>query len=361
MTTTLPPSGSGLTTFDLASALEGESESEPTILRRSDGQALLYSGAMNWLSGLPGGGKSWLGLAAVADVIGNGDRAVFLDYEDGPGTVAARLIALGVSIDALGRVRYVQASGPIDDAGIAWLLDRAERAVLVVLDSAPESLAAEGGDENSSGDVARWVARLPRPLARAGAAVFVIDHVTKDSATRGQWARGSGHKLAAVDGVALSFEEVLPFSRAGSGTAQLVVAKDRRGYVGAAHQVIAEVRFEVEAGSLREIVIVPPDDTTRAAPESEPRATVISPEDVASALRAAGRYWRSTAVAGATLGIGKEATAAVLRAAVEAGYVVEEPGSNGTKSYRLVEQLPGEASQEPLLDLAAERRRREGL
>ena len=359
MTTTLPPSGSGLTTFDLACALEGASEPEPMILHRSDGQALLYPGAMNWLSGPPGGGKSWLGFEAVADVIGNGDRAVFLDYEDGPGTAAARLIALGASIDALGRVRYVQASGPIDDAGIAWLLDRAERAALVVLDSAPESLAAEGGDENSSGDVARWVARLPRPLARAGAAVFVIDHVTKDTAARGLWARGSGHKLAAVDGIALSFEEVLPFSRAGSGTAQLVVAKDRRGYVGAARQVVAEVRFEVEAGSLREIVIAPPDDTTRAAPEPKPPATSISPYDVALALKAAGHYWRSTAVAGAALGIGKEATAAVLRAAVEAGYVVEEPGTNGAKGYRLVEHA-GEVWEEPLLDLAAERRRREG-
>jgi hypothetical protein len=348
-----------LTTFDLACALEGVSEPEPTILRRSDGLALLYPGAMNWLHGPPSCGKTWLALAALADVVGNGGRAVFLDYEDGPGTVAARLIALGVSIDALGRVRYVQASGPIGDGGIAWLLDRAEQAALVVLDSAPESLAAEGGDENSSGDVARWVARLPRRLARAGAAVFVIDHVTKDTAARGQWARGSGHKLAAVDGVALSFEEVLPFSRAGSGTAQLVVAKDRRGYVGAARQVVAEVRFEVEAGSLREIVIAPPDDATRAAPEPEPPATAISPEDVVLALEAAGRSWRSTAVAGAALGIGKEATAAVLRAAVEAGYVVEEPGTNGAKGYRLVEHA-GEASQGPLLDLAAERRRREG-
>ena len=64
-------------------------------------------------------------------------------------------------------VSFFQVSGPIDESGAAWLAElvRDEDILLVVIDSASESLSAEGYDENSSGDVTRWVSYLPRPFA----------------------------------------------------------------------------------------------------------------------------------------------------------------------------------------------------
>ena len=91
-----------------------------------------------------------------------GGNAVFLDYEDAPSTAASRLLALGLEVGELDRVGYFQVAGPWQDADIIWLTElvKVGTVELVVLDSVPESLAAEGADENHSRDVGRWAARL---------------------------------------------------------------------------------------------------------------------------------------------------------------------------------------------------------
>ena len=70
------------------------------------------------------------------------------------------------------------------------------------MDSIGESLAAEGFKPNDDDDVTRWFRLLPRRLARNGAAVMGVDHVTKSAEGRGLYAIGSQRKLAAIDGAA---------------------------------------------------------------------------------------------------------------------------------------------------------------
>jgi len=255
-----PPEASGLVHFDLSEVAGGRCPPEPTRLRRSDGRCLLYPGQVHWISGEPGVGKSLVACAAIIDVTGTGGCALVLDYEDSAATIASRLNALGAEEAQLKAVVYLRVFGPIDDAGIAWLVDLvgAHDIELAIVDSASPSLAAEDCEENSAGDVTRWVSRLPDALARAGASVVVLDHVVKAKEGPGRWARGSGAKLAAVGGAAYVLENVIPFSRQSSGTAHLRVTKDRHGSVGGTGDLAALVHFKVSNGSIHTVCLGPP-------------------------------------------------------------------------------------------------------
>jgi hypothetical protein len=252
-----PPESSGLMHYDLAQVAKGYSSPTPTMFGGSDGRKFLYPATMHWISGEPGSGKSFLACAAIMDVVRQGGRAVVLDYEDSAATLASRLISLGAEDTQLKAVLYFQVFGRIGEAGASWLaqLVSDEGVQLVVVDSASESLSAEGCDENSSGDVTRWVSYLLRPLTRAGAAVVVLDHVVKAKEGGGRWARGSGAKLAVVDGAAFVILPQVPFSRGQSGHAELRVAKDRQGSIGGSGDLVGLVRFQVANGSVISVFI----------------------------------------------------------------------------------------------------------
>lgn len=346
----LPPSDCGFVRVDLAGVANGESPPEPTLLRRSDGFHLLYPGAVHWLSGEPGGGKTWVALAAVSQVVAAGGRAVVCDYEDTAATITGRLLALGLDPAGLADMAYLNVNGPIAAPGIKWLegLIRHDGIQLVVIDSVAESLAVEGYSENDAVEVTTWMQKLPRSLARAGATVLVVDHLAKDAGSRGRWARGSGAKLAAADGVAYLLEPRLPFSRTSSGLADLEVAKDRHGAVGQIGETVATVRFDVADGSLRRVVLDPPD-----APADGTRR--LRSTDVVKRLSSSGGSWSTLTEAARALGVTREAATRILDKSVRAGDVIEERGPRGARTFRLAQA--GTSPQ--LLDLAEARRLRE--
>ncbi len=335
MTTALPPDGCGLDHHDLA-GIDGDSAPLPSILWRADGAGLLYRETINTLSGEPGCGKTWLALEAVAELLNAGEPVIVIDYEDGPRTTRDRLLSIGVGADDMAQLCYLQAAGPIGKAGVAWLVEEAASTALVVIDSVPEALGAAGLSEDSAGDVAAWTAALPRRLARAGAGVLLIDHVAKAEKDRGRWPRGSGHKLAAVDGVAYSINVEVPFSRSSSGWAELIIAKDRRGWIGPARSTAAVVRFDVSDGSL---VAVRCEASDGAAPAAKPRR--LTAEDVALALRADGGEWSSLRTASESLGCSPLQTGQALRRAKDAGLVEEAAGAGSARRF----VLPGHDSE----------------
>ena len=290
--------------------------------------------------GEPGCGKSWLALAGVAQVVRAGDHAVICDYEDTASTAASRLLALGIQPEVMELVTYVQIGGPVADVGRSWLVDlvKSTSVRLVVVDSVAESLAAEGCSENDAVEVSSWMARLPRVLARAGAVVLLVDHVTKDEGSRGRWARGSGAKLATIDGAAYLLSVEIPFSRVTSGVATLRLAKDRHGAVGPAGLSVATVRFEVADGSLNEIVLDPPAPGHDGPPDLDDDGDDhhrLTTDDVVGHLERIGGQWSSVAEASRGLGVSREAAAAVLDQAICDGAIKEEPGPYGARRFRL--------------------------
>ena len=263
---------STLEVADMAALLASDLQPEqPSLLVRSDGGALLYAGKMHTFQAEPSSGKSWVALVAVVEVLAMGGAAGYLDFEDTPVGIATRLLQLGAAPTAIAeRFYYAQ---PVGKFGPAERLDL-QRALermnldLVVIDGVGESLSREGLSEDKADDVIRWTDLLPRPIARTGAAVLMLDHVAKDPEQRGRWARGSGAKLAAVDGVVYQLKVRTSFSRHRAGRLDMIVAKDRPGGVGAIGETVASITVTPHGGGERVVVAVDPHTAEQASTDT---------------------------------------------------------------------------------------------
>jgi hypothetical protein len=221
---------------------------KPRWLHRTDGLALLYPGRIQWISGEPETAKSWFTLTGAGEVLNAGGRVAFVDYEDDAAGFLARCAALGIA--AIGhhkadRLRYIQPTDPVTAGhndnrytpGRLALVDLcAWQPDLAILDGVTAGMDLEGLDPERNSEVATWLAAVARPLARAGAAVPCLDHVTKSREGRGRWAIGAQHKLAAIDGAAYLIETIQPVARAVGpdpieGLYRLTITKDRRGHI----------------------------------------------------------------------------------------------------------------------------------
>jgi hypothetical protein len=219
----------------------------PAYLARSDGERLLYAGAIHWISGEPESWKTWCTLLAVRDVLERGERAAFLDFEDTPASFISRLAALGVNALAAyddNRLRYLSPAeglapnrdGSIPRAAVDFVELCDWSPSIAIVDGVTESMGLDGLDPGSNPDVATWGRLIPRPLADTGATVVCIDHVTKSTEGRGRWALGGQHKLAMVDGAAFTIEAIKPVGRPrgtepAEGLMRLSLAKDKRAHL----------------------------------------------------------------------------------------------------------------------------------
>lgn len=240
---------------DVAKALAGGTdEAAPIYGIRSDGKALFYDAALNYIFGEPGKGKSWLAFLVAAEVMRDGGTVVIADYEDTLAGVVGRLRALSVADDVLvRRLHYITdpAGRPLPDLRRLSLEPKPD---LVILDGIAAALAANELDENSAADVNTFLDAWLIPVARHGAAAIGVDHVTKSKDQRGLWPRGSGAKRARIDGAAYFVEPGAEglFTRSNDGALRAVLAKDRRGIVGQEGALIAslKVRHNEEADAL---------------------------------------------------------------------------------------------------------------
>lgn len=249
---------STLDVADVSVLLDGELEpEEPDLLRRNDGKALFYAGKMHVLQAEPSAGKSWLALLAALEILTVGGSVVYLDYEDSSKGILGRLLALGADpADLRDRFVYIQPTGgfgPQEKIELSRILDRVNPD-LVVIDGVGEALSRDGYSEDKAPEVVAWIDKLPRWLTRTGAAVVMLDHVVKNKEDQGRWARGSGAKLAVVDGASYMLKVVSPFSRTRSGSVKLVIAKDRPGGVGAIGETAAIATIEPKADGTRVLI-----------------------------------------------------------------------------------------------------------
>ncbi len=229
---------------DLGPYLDGLAEPiVPTVAQIWPGRCLFYAGAVNEIHGEPSVGKTNILLAAAGCVLEAGGCVLFIDPEDHPQRIVARLLALGIDREDI-RARFYYLHDP-DDVAVAKAQQWADihAPALVILDGLAESLAREGKDENSVGDVLTFFRERIRPFADAGAAVVVADHVVKSNEGRGRWARGSGAKLGHYNGA--SYETTLgeSYTPTKPGFVRLKVSKDRNGGAGPMGATVAELHF----------------------------------------------------------------------------------------------------------------------
>jgi len=227
----------GWSRIDLAEVLAGNHPTPvPTVFPVEGAKALFYPGAVNMIHGDSGHGKSWVAAAAIAVEAKAGRHAMVLDYEDTPVTMTARLQALGVSADVIVEtVHYYRPVNPIN----SFVVDRLVNEIvefeitLVVVDSVGEAFGVESINEDKDAEVAPWMRRVPRPFADAGAAVLLVDHITK-SAENPLHPSGSKRKRAALTGTDFYVEQVKPLGKCEgsepiSGRLRFTTGKDRHG------------------------------------------------------------------------------------------------------------------------------------
>lgn len=224
---------------------------------RADGTRMAYSAAVNGLVGPPESGKTLVAIAQACDELARDGRVLHIDadHNGAEATISLYLAAVNVEHDTLtdrDRFRYVDVRSAdhlrrvIAEAG-EW------EPTLVVIDSVGEIVPLFGGDSNSNDDYRRIHRETLLPLARLGAAVLVLDHVTKEEG-RGGYAIGAGAKKAAIDGSYLAVAVMDPFVPGEGGAAALTILKDRHGGLRAAspagkNPTAAVFRLDSRAGS----------------------------------------------------------------------------------------------------------------
>lgn len=212
--------------------LHGDTPQIPTVLERVDGFCLLYPGAFHSLAAEPSSGKSWVAILACAQELKAGAHATYVDWEDRPGRVVARLMALGVKPQTiLDRFHYIRPTRPLDPMGRALLDERAASSSILILDGVTEGMTLHGMDIDSQADAARFIHLFPKHLADLGPAVLQIDHLPKTTDPHNRFAIGAQHKLAGLDGAAYMMKVLEPFGRGKRGRAKITVSKDREGTV----------------------------------------------------------------------------------------------------------------------------------
>lgn len=208
----------------------GAAEVVPSIYERSDGVRLLYPGLLHVFYGPSESGKSWLALSVCAEQVRQGHHVMYLDFEDSFITMLDRLRMLGVPDKEIkARFHYFQPDGPLNEAVAKEFVDLAGiwKPTVVVVDAITEAMAVHGMNPNSDVDVASVMRRFPKPLAAAGAAVVMIDHVNH---THNDRATGSQHKKASVD-VQIQVAALRKMTRGEGGSLAITVTKDRQGWL----------------------------------------------------------------------------------------------------------------------------------
>lgn len=189
----------------------------------------VYAGKRHLLSGESESGKSWLALAWCIEELARGNPVVYIDHEMGRSMTLERLRVLGAPDRWIPSFRYADPTEPSVLAA-DQIEELVEDVTLVIIDATIGSLSLHLLDENSTTDIERWYQRVVDPLRASGAAVVVLDHVTKNPETRGKYAIGSQRKVGASD-VHLSAECIRPFGRQSVGMAKVTVKKDRPGHL----------------------------------------------------------------------------------------------------------------------------------
>lgn len=222
-------------TVDLATYANGDYDPPTaTLMPRDDGVCLLYPGLTHSIHGESESGKSWIAQAEAARILRDGGHVLYVDFESDPASIVGRFFELGITPDELAGLDYrrPEVKPTHDGEAGAWLEMLGHTYDLAIIDGVTDSLGMWGFKLTDNDDVATWARQFPKKLAAlTGAAVVMIDHVTKNADTRGRFAIGGQAKMSGLTGAAYIVDVIDPLGRGLCGVLSLRVAKDRPGTV----------------------------------------------------------------------------------------------------------------------------------
>lgn len=337
--------------IDLTDVLNGNYRVDPpTFMKRTDSAALLYPGKVHAFQGEPESGKSLVAQAEIAQILKHGLKALLIDFESDQGTVVDRLRKLGVSPEQIrANLHYVRPEvSPINLTAEwdAWEKLMGNSYALAVIDGVTEAFAVYGVKSVDNDEVTRWGRLVPRQIAqRTGAAVVVVDHVTKDTEGRGRFAIGAQAKMSYLTGASYSVEVVAPIGVGMAGKLALRIGKDRPGLVrpyggqwrksDRTQEIALAVIDSTTAGQIS-YSLDPPRSVTESLTDSKPLelmravAEAIKDSPTAPSFRSI-----NSAVRGSQYAV-KEA----IENLIAEGYVRVETGERNTQRHHMLKPYP---------------------
>lgn len=222
--------------MDLSGYLDGTYKpEEATMFVRTDGVGLIYPGLVHDFHGESESGKSLVAQAICAGLIMDGQEVIYLDFESGPGPMAQRMLAFGLTPEQI-MERFIYVRPELNPYALtetdAFKALLGRRPALVILDGVTDALVQFGAGSDSNDEITKWHRYVPRTIAdRTRAAIILIDHVVKSSESRGRFAIGGQAKLATIDGASYAVEIKEPIGKGMRGLIVLRVGKDRPGTV----------------------------------------------------------------------------------------------------------------------------------
>ncbi len=299
---------------DVAAVLAGGlSAPEPTEgSHRADGLPLLYAGAVNGFMGPPESAKTLTAVAMTADTLDRGGSALWVDVDhNGAPATISRLVAAGIDAEVLtDPARFRLLVGESKEDLEAAVRDAVEHPpTIAVFDSVGEIMPLYGASSNDADEYSAVHRAVFAPVAVAGAAVLVLDHVAKTAAGSG-YASGSGAKKRAIDGALYELKVTETFRPGVGGAAVLLLRKDRHGGIRAKTpgERAAVFRLDSRAGSWTWDFYAPRDDDELADEKAEADVAFTlalepfptSKERLIAAVRdATGKGWRAERAAAA--------------------------------------------------------------
>lgn len=315
---------------DLATLLASDYDPpRPTVGAIEGDGCLLYAGSTNLLFGDSGGGKTFFAVWAAAEEMRAGRDVLFLDWEDSPLTLAARLEQVGVTRATMVRhLIFIRPEEKWNAAAQRSLAAAVEgrKIALAIVDSVGEAMAADGVNSNSDDEVARWFRGAVRFLADGGAAVLLLDHVPKGSGDSGRntgFSIGSQRKRAAITGAAYYLQTITAPSKLNDGRFKLIVRKDRHGTRQHGSVACVVEMNNGENGSVQFHVYKPePKDGSGATPSGKTELTWYMDKISRYLEGQEGAVSKSSIVKG--VGGGRDYILDALQSLVERGHVVTE-------------------------------------
>jgi hypothetical protein len=189
---------------------------------------LVYKGGRHLVSGVPEASKTTFAAILALETIRSGGVPALIDFESGPTSTRRLLSDLGATNAELSAVYYVEPEGPPDDNDILEL--EAAQVSFAVIDAAAGAYAVSGLDDNKRADAELFGRMWIDPLWMRGITTVALDHVTKNSDSRGRYAIGSERKLGRCD-VHFALEPIVQLGRGRNGLIRIVTHKDRMGWL----------------------------------------------------------------------------------------------------------------------------------
>ena len=182
--------------------------------RDSEGNPILYKGAIHFLYGKPATFKSWFAVSLLAEA-----EVRLWDFENGAAATAGRIEALGIDRE---RANGYAVPSSIDEVLNRVAEYRFTKPDILVIDGFAGLAEVMGINSESNHDVMKVFGEVLYPLREAGVAVVLLDHLPKD-ASNFDYPIGAQAKRSQSD-VALLFTHTKSPS-----LVEMYVSKDRHG------------------------------------------------------------------------------------------------------------------------------------